>query len=27
MYEMVDGMIGKVKKIRNRRPVEEYLRM
>jgi pyruvate/2-oxoacid:ferredoxin oxidoreductase beta subunit len=27
MYEMVDGMIGKVKKIRDRKPVEEYLRM
>ncbi len=27
MYEIVDGMIGKVKKIRDRRPVEEYLRM
>ncbi len=27
MYEMVDGMIGKVKKIKNRKPVEEYLRI
>ncbi len=27
MYEMVDGMIEKVKMIKNRKPVEEYLRM
>ena len=27
MYEMVDGRTEKVKKIKNRKPVEEYLRM